>query len=72
MFYCNKCGKERNWPTDTFIISIGTCEICGEKTRCNDIQSKLLPIPPKIDEAVSILQRKIKRLERRVTILETH
>jgi len=44
MFYCNKCGKEKDWPTNTFLTSIGACEICGKKARCNDISSKQLPI----------------------------
>lgn len=47
MFYCNECGKERDWPTNAFGASMGACEICGKKARCNDIQSKQLPIPKK-------------------------
>lgn len=45
MFYCNKCGKERGWPTDTLSKSIGPCEICGKQSECNDIPSKHLPKP---------------------------
>jgi transcription elongation factor Elf1 len=37
MFYCDKCGKERSWPTDTLAKSTGPCEICGKQLECNDI-----------------------------------
>jgi hypothetical protein len=47
MFYCNKCGGKRGWPTDALFRSTGTCEICGKFTDCNDITSKDLPIPGK-------------------------
>lgn len=45
MFYCNKCGEKRGWPTDTLFKSGGACEICGKRAVCNDVPSKYLPIP---------------------------
>ena len=45
MFYCNKCGEKRDWPTDAFMKSMGVCEICGKSTVCNAILSKYLPVP---------------------------
>ena len=45
MFYCNKCGKERGWPTDTLVRSYGPCEICGKSRECNDIPCSRLPLP---------------------------
>ena len=45
MFYCNKCGKEKGWPTNTFGRSYGPCEICGKEGNCNDVCSSQLPMP---------------------------
>lgn len=50
MFYCDKCGKERKWPTDALVRSTGSCEICGKVSNCNDIPSKYLPIPEEGEE----------------------
>lgn len=44
MFYCNPCGEKKNWPTGTEPASYGPCEICSNKTRCNDIPSSQLPV----------------------------
>ena len=44
MFYCDACGKERNWPTG-WADSYGSCEICGKTATCNDVKSKNLPNP---------------------------
>ena len=50
MFYCNKCGTEKNWPTEITAKSFGNYEICGEQSLCNDVPSKLLPIPKTKEE----------------------
>ncbi len=44
MFYCDKCADEKDWPK-TLFRSLGNCEICGEKTCCTDMPSKMLPLP---------------------------
>jgi hypothetical protein len=47
MFYCEKCGKKNQWPTDFFIPqSHGPCEMCGRPALCFDVPSSRLPDPP--------------------------
>ncbi len=43
MFYCNKCREENKWP-ESLCKSYGKCEMCGEVSECNDVQSSKLPI----------------------------
>jgi hypothetical protein len=44
MFYCEKCGRGKKWPTDFFLPqSYGLCEICKEKAICFDVPSSHLP-----------------------------
>ena len=47
MFYCKKCGDDREWP-EGFFKSYGRCEICGKSAPCSDVQSKLLPLPKRM------------------------
>ena len=51
MFYCNDCAAKNEWPQDTMLRSNGVCEICQTTAVCNDVPSKLLPIPPHLREA---------------------
>ena len=44
MFYCNDCAKTKDWP-ETIFKSFGSCEICRENKECNEMPSKLLPLP---------------------------
>lgn len=44
MFYCTPCAKPRGWP-ETVSKSSGKCEICNKVAICNDLPSKLLPMP---------------------------
>lgn len=43
MFYCNPCGTQKGWPTDTLMQSHGPCEICETTAICNDVPSQELP-----------------------------
>lgn len=45
MFYCDDCGKRRDWPTDSLRRSYGPCEICKKGAACNDVPSSHLPAP---------------------------
>jgi len=56
MFYCHTCGKERGWPIDTFMKSMGACEICGKSAVCNDTPSKYLPIPKQLGGGIQNTQ----------------
>jgi hypothetical protein len=47
MFYCEKCAKKNNWPTDFYLSqSYGICEICKEKATCFDVPLAHLPYIP--------------------------
>lgn len=45
MFYCDPCGDDRGWPTDTLMRSRGRCEMCQRPADCNDVPSSRLPSP---------------------------
>lgn len=52
MFYCDECAKKNGWPVVFMARSYGPCEICGNKTDCNDVKSSRLPPgaePKKLD-----------------------
>lgn len=36
MFYCDACGAQRGWATNTPTRSVGPCELCGQRVECND------------------------------------
>jgi hypothetical protein len=44
MFYCNPCAEECGWP-QTMAKSSGRCEVCEKGAVCNDLPSRLLPMP---------------------------
>jgi hypothetical protein len=44
MFYCDPCGKKRDWPL-SLAQSHGPCEMCRKTTLCNDVPSSALPKP---------------------------
>lgn len=43
MFYCDPCGEEHGYPTNSFMRSHGPCEICGVVSINNDVPSRALP-----------------------------
>jgi hypothetical protein len=45
MFYCDSCGLDRHWPTETLVRSRGRCELCDNTRLCNDVPSAQLPEP---------------------------
>lgn len=49
MFYCDKCAEERDYP-ESFSKSVGRCELCNEKSVCNDVPSSRLPLPKEKEE----------------------
>ena len=44
MFYCDDCRVKNEWP-EGLVKSMGPCEICGKTRVCNDVASRLLPLP---------------------------
>jgi hypothetical protein len=44
VFYCNKCKDKNKWP-DSYVKSVGRCEMCGDAAVCNDVPSAYLPAP---------------------------
>lgn len=44
MFYCDPCAEQRKWPSG-LAVSRDPCETCGQVTACNDVPSRLLPVP---------------------------
>ena len=42
MFICEKCRIEKFRNPESFIKSMGKCEICETYAECNDIQSSFL------------------------------
>ena len=44
MFYCDECARRKRWP-ETVTTSRGPCEICGRTAVCNEMPSRLLPLP---------------------------
>ena len=44
MFYCDDCAEKKKWPL-SILNSLGLCEICEENKICNDLPSKMLPLP---------------------------
>lgn len=60
MFYCDPCGEEHGYPTDTFVRSRGPCEICGTNTVNNDVPSRALPrskLAPPEEEIACVANR---------------
>lgn len=45
MFYCDECATRNAWPHPTLFRSRGDCEVCETRQVCNDMPSRLLPIP---------------------------
>ena len=65
MFYCNKCGEERGYPTDDLTRSYGNCELCGKPLDCNDIPSRYLGhkrVEPEKDKSLLLAEKKIKKI----------
>lgn len=64
MFYCDTCAKARNWP-EAFTKSVGPCEVCGNRTLCNDRPSSTLPKPPsdKVDVTIKLSEREHEVLQ---------
>lgn len=46
MFYCDECATKNGYP-ETAFKSQGPCECCGKLRVCNDMPSRLLPMPKK-------------------------
>jgi len=44
VFYCDECRKAKDWP-ESIGKSVGKCEMCEKKAVCNDVPSRLLPLP---------------------------
>ena len=44
MFYCNPCAEKYGYP-ETMFKSSGPCECCETDAVCNDMPSRLLPMP---------------------------
>lgn len=65
MFYCDPCGRQRNWPADDLLIptSYGRCEICGKTAECNDVPAGALPVPPAAPPSVEAKAGKPRRLQ---------
>lgn len=60
MFYCEKCRKEKHWPTG-MLNSYGHCEVCGEIADCYDRLSGLLP--SSLEEAINLEELFAKKEE---------
>ncbi len=43
MFYCELCRAAKGWPR-SLTVSIGNCEVCGERELCHDVSSEELPL----------------------------
>ena len=53
MFYCNTCKDIYNYP-ESFVLSYGKCEMCGETSECYDVPSSALPKRESSEEEVDI------------------
>jgi hypothetical protein len=47
MFFCETCRLIAGWPRG-FLLSHGTCELCGKMKPCHNIPMKDLPSADKI------------------------
>jgi hypothetical protein len=61
MFFCDECRRKNQWP-ESFMKSEGRCEICKTHSVCNDVPSRLLPIPGKTMEETREIDAKIDNL----------
>ena len=54
MFYCQDCQKKNKWPASG-VVSVGTCESCGNPATCYDVPSRQLPPPHTEGGGVAVL-----------------
>ena len=64
MFYCDPCGKEKQWP-GTKEVTLETCAVCKSWVYCNEVSEGLLEQMPQIMESLQHPETYVRPTRRR-------
>lgn len=60
MFYCDPCGKDKQWPGTTE-LTLATCGVCMGWVYCNEVSDGLLEKLPQIMESLQYPETYVRR-----------